>query len=93
MTEWRRQLTLSEFATNKAKNIARGYSLFYLNSSNHPLLPRALLRGDVSTNIEVIHVMADQMKVALEEAEANLSLAQRSASIIVGALFYGTLVV
>ena len=75
-TEWSRQLPIAEFAANNAVSVATGFSPFYLHSSNHPLLPTALLRGDESTPMEAMHVMTDRMKTTLEEAQANLSLAQ-----------------
>ena len=78
-TEWSRQLPIAEFAANNAVSVATGFSPFYLHSGDHPLLPTALLQGDVSTPMEAVHVMTDRMKTALEEAQANLSLAQRRA--------------
>ena len=80
-TEWSRQLPLAEFAANNAVNVATGYSPFYLNSGDHPLLPTALMRGIGSTSVEAVQVMTDWLKTALEEAQANLSLAQSRARI------------
>ena len=80
-TEWSRQLPLAEFAANNAVNVATGYSPFYLNSGDHPLLPTALMRGIGSTSVEAVQVMTDRLKTALEEAQANLSLAQSRACI------------
>ena len=78
-TEWSRQLPIGEFAANNAVSVATGFSPFYLHSGDHPLMPTALLQGDVSTPLEAVHIMTDRMKTALEEAQANLSLAQRRA--------------
>ena len=78
-TEWSRQLPIAEFAANNAVSVATGFSPFYLHSGDHPLMPTALLQGDVSTPLEAVHIMTDRMKTALEEAQANLSLAQRRA--------------
>ena len=75
-TEWSRQLPIAEFAANNAISMATGFSPFYFHSSDHPLMPTALLRGDVSTPIEAVHIMTDRMRSALEEAQANLSLVQ-----------------
>ena len=56
-----------------------GFSPFYLHSGDHPLVPTALLRRDVSTPKEAVHIMTDWIKTTLEEAQANLSLVQRRA--------------
>ena len=79
-TEWSRQLPLAEFAANNAVNSSTGYSPFYLNSGDHPILPAGILRGGVSSNLEAVSEMADRMKTALEEAQANMSHAQCQAS-------------
>ena len=36
---------LAEFAANNAVNVATGYSPFYLNTGDHPLVPSALMHG------------------------------------------------
>ena len=71
--------TSPEFAANNAVNVSTGYSPFYLNSGDHPILPSDVFRGDRSASVEAVQEMTDRMKVALEEAQANLSLAQRRA--------------
>ena len=71
---------LAEFAANNAVNMAMGYSPFYLNSGDHPLVPSVLMHGGgVSSKIEAMQTMVDQMKTALEEAQANLTVAQSRA--------------
>ena len=70
-------MALVEFAANNAVNVARGYSPFYLNSGDHPLVPSVLMHGGgVSSKSEVVQTMVDRMKTALEEAQANLTVAQ-----------------
>ena len=72
---WSQHLALAEFAANNAVNVATGYSLFYLNSGNHPIVPSIVLRGgDVSSHVEAVQTMVGRMKTALEEAQANLSV-------------------
>ena len=60
--------------------MATGYSPFYLNSGDHPLVPSVLMHGGgVSSKIEAVQTMVDRMKTALEEAQANLTVAQSRA--------------
>ena len=74
---WSQFLALAEFATNNAINVATGYSPFYLNSGDHPLVPSVLMHsGGVSSKSEAVQTMVDRMKTALEEAQANLAVAQ-----------------
>ena len=73
---WSQYLVLAEFAANNAINVAMGYSPFYLNFGDHPLVPLVLIHGGgVSSKIEVVQTMVDRMKTALEEAQANLTIA------------------
>ena len=77
---WSQYLALAEFAANNAVNVAMGYSLFYLNSGDHPLVPSVLMHGGgVSSKSEAVQTMVDRMKTALEEAQANLTIAQSQA--------------
>ena len=77
---WSQYLTLAEFAANNAVNVATGYSPFYLNSGDHPLVPSVLMHGVcVSSGVEAVQTMVDRMKTALEGAQANLSIAQHRA--------------
>ena len=79
-------LALAEFAANNAINVARGYTLFYLNSGDHPIVPSILLcGGDVSSHVEAVQTMVGRMKTALEEAQANLSVAATGQKLIVRA--------
>ena len=65
---------------NNAVNVATGYSPFYLNSGDHPFVPSVLMHGGgVSSKSEAVQTMVDQMKTALEEAQANLTVAQSRA--------------
>ena len=74
---WCQYLALAEFATNNAINVAMGYSPFYLNSRDHPLVPSVLMHsGGVSSKIEAVQAMVDQIKTVLEEAQANLTITQ-----------------
>ena len=61
-----------EYTTSFAK-----YNLFFLNSGDHPLVPLVFMHGGgVLSHIEVVQTMVDRMKTALEEAQANLTIAQ-----------------
>ena len=77
---WSQHLALAEFAANNAINVATGYTPFFLNSGDHPIVPSILLHGrDVSSHVEAVQTMVDWMKTALEEAQANLSVAANRA--------------
>ena len=77
---WSQYLALVEFAANNVVNVATGYSPFYLNFGDHPLVPSVLMHGGgVSSQIEAVQTMVDQMKTTLEEAQANLTVAQSRA--------------
>ena len=76
---WVKQLPLAEFAANNAVNVATGYSPFFLNSGDHPILPATLLQGHGTSRVEAVQLMVERMKTALEEAQANLAHAQRHA--------------
>ena len=52
---WSEHLALAEFATNNAVNVATGYTPFYLNSGDHPIVPSIFLcGGDVSSHVQVV---------------------------------------
>ena len=69
-----------EFAANNPVNVATGYSPFYLNSGDHPLVPSVIMHsGGVSSKIEAMQTMVDRMKTTLEEAQANPTIAQSRA--------------
>ena len=76
-------MALAEFAANNAVNVATGYTPFFLNSGDHPIVPSILLHGrDVSSHVEAVQTMVDRMKTALEEAQANLSVAANRAKLM-----------
>ena len=71
---------LVEFAANNAVNVATGYSSFFLNFGDHPLVPSVFMYGGgVSSQVEAVQTMVDRIKTALEEAQANLTVAQSRA--------------
>ena len=77
---WNWYLALAEFAANNAVNVATGYSPFFLNSGDHPMVPSVFMHGGgVSSQVEAVQTMVDRMKTALEEAQANLTIAQSRA--------------
>ena len=70
-------MLLAEFVTNNVVNMATGYNPFFFNFGDHPLVPLVLmLGGGVSNQVEAVQTVMDQMKTALEEAQANLTIAQ-----------------
>ena len=72
---WSQHLALTEFATNNTGNVATGYTPFFLNFGDHPIVPSILLHGgDVSSHVEAVQTMVDRMKTVVEEAQANLSV-------------------
>ena len=77
---WSQYLALTEFAANNAVNVATGYSPFFLNSGDHPMVPSIFMHGGgVSSQVEAVQTMVDRMKTALEEVQANLTVAQSRA--------------
>ena len=86
-TSWIQHLKLVEFAANNAVNVVTDYTPFYLNSSDHPIVPLILLHGgDVSSHVEAVQTMVDRMKTALEEAQVNLSVVANRAKAYADAL-------
>ena len=76
---------LVEFVANNTVNVAIGHSPFFHNSSDHPLVPSIFMHGSgVLSEIEAVQMMVDQMKTALEEAQANLTVVQSWAKSQVG---------
>ena len=67
--------------------MATGYTPFFLNSGDHPIVLSILLHGrDVSSHVEAVQTMVDRMKTTLEEAQANLSVAANWAKAYADAL-------
>ena len=80
-------LALAEFATNNVVNMATRYNPFFLNSGDHPLVPSIFMHsGGVSNQIEGVQMMVDQMKTALEEAQAKSHHHSESGQITSGLL-------
>ena len=60
--------------------MATEYTTFFLNFGDHPLVLSVFMHGGgVSSHIEAMHMMVDRMKTALQEAQANLTIAQSQA--------------
>ena len=79
---WSQNLALAEFVANNTVNVATGYSPFYLNSSDHPLVPSVFMHGGgVLSQIEAVQIVVDRMKTALEKAQANLIVSQSQAKL------------
>ena len=73
-------MALAEFVANSAIKVATGYGLFFLNLGDHPLVPSVFMHGGgVSSQVEAVQTMVDQMKAALQEAQANLTVSQSRA--------------
>ena len=75
-TDWVQLLPLAEFAANNAVNMSTGFSPFYLNGGIHPELPGTLMASSSQTPNEAVNQMVNRMKVALEQAQTNLKVAQ-----------------
>ena len=77
---WSQHLALAEFATNNAINMTIGYTPFFLNSGDLPIIPSILLHSrNVSSHVEAVQTMVNRMKTAREEAQANLSIGANQA--------------
>ena len=65
---------------NNTINVATRYNPFFLNFGDHPLVPSVFMHGGgVPSQVEAMQTIVDQMKTALEEARANLTVAQSMA--------------
>ena len=74
---WTTQLPFSEFAANNAVNVSTGFTPFYLNSGQHPVIPTMLLsRGKPRSSNEAVKEALERMKTALADAQTNLQKAQ-----------------
>ena len=76
VSEWTQHLGLAEFAANNAVSTATGYSPFYPNGSEHPIVPSTFLGMFGTSQVVAVQEMVDWMKAALESAKLNLTIAQ-----------------
>ena len=74
---WSQYLALAECAADNVVNVATRSSPFFLNCGDHPLVLLVVMHdGGVLSQVEAVQTMVDRMKTALEEAKANLTIAQ-----------------
>ena len=73
---WVKQLPLAEFAANNAVNASTGFTPFFLETGQDPVVPMSLLGTQVQTKNQAVNDMVDRMKVALETARDNIHKAQ-----------------
>ena len=67
---------------HNAISVAMGHTPFFLQSGDHPIVPSVLMHGGGgSSRVEAVQVMVDWMKMALEEVETNLIVAQHRAKV------------
>ena len=74
--EWTQHLALAEFVPNNAVSTAIGYSPFYLNGNERPIIPSTFLGMFGTSQVVVVQEMVDWMKAALESVKLNLIAAQ-----------------
>ena len=73
-------MALAEFVANNAINVVTGHTPFFLQFGDHPIVPSILMHGGGgSSQVEAVQVMGDRMKMALEEAQTNLTVTQNRA--------------
>lgn len=53
-----------------------GYSPFYLNPKENPIVPLAFLHNSLNAHNATMFDMIDRMKRALEDVKANLQVAE-----------------
>ena len=74
---WSQQLVLAEFVANNVVYVAMGHTSFFLQFGDHPIVPSVLIHGEGGSNrVEAVQVMVDRIKIDLEEAQTNLTIAQ-----------------
>jgi hypothetical protein len=75
--DWDQHLTAVEVAYNNSRQESTGFSPFFLNSGQHPILP---LTSVISTDEAIPNAAAEdllqQLVLSLSEAEANVTRAQ-----------------
>lgn len=69
-------LALAEFVANNAISTTTGYSPFYLNVGEHPIILSTFLGVQGTSQVMAMQEMVDQMKAPLENAKTNLIIAQ-----------------
>ena len=74
--EWTQHLALAKFAANSAVSMATGYSSFYLDGSEHPIIPSTFFGMSGTSQVVAVQKMVDRVKAALESAKSNLTVAQ-----------------
>ena len=57
--EWTQHLALAEFAANNAVSTATGYSPFYLNGGEHPIVPSTFLGMSGTSQVVAVQEMVD----------------------------------
>ena len=72
---WRKRLSLAEFAANNSISVATGYTLFFLNSGEHPTLLEHLVISPGLTLNQAIRKAISWTKEALDDAKRNLASA------------------
>ena len=72
---WATQLSLAEFAANNSVSSSTGYSPFYLNCGEDPEVPTSLIPGKSQT-LPAVTESLNRMKVALDDARTNMTVAQ-----------------
>ena len=78
---WSQYLALAEFVANNAVNVADGLQsiLFSIPVTTPCTIQFSCMAGVCRAKLEVVQTMVDRMKTALEEAQANLTVAQSRA--------------
>lgn len=76
--DWDEHLTAVEIAYNNSKQISTGFSPYFLNAGQHPILPLSAL---IPLSVEPLsnataEQMLEQLSQSLQEAEANVARAQ-----------------
>ena len=74
---WVAQLGLMEFTANNAVNTSTGFTPFYLNCGEDPVLPNTLMVYRESEASQAVTETVDRIKVALGDAKTNLTAAQQ----------------
>ena len=78
--EWSNQLSLAKFTENNAVNVSTGYSPFYLQAGDNPIVHSTFLNegaGSRDSRVEAVQEMVDRMKTALEDTQQNLATTQQ----------------
>ena len=75
LTRWKDFLPTAEMVINSLPNRSTRYSPFFLMYGYHPVFPVELLKGDESTNVEIVSKFLERTQEVWRSARAQMEKA------------------